>query len=195
MPFPRALAEQEAGQHRRHDHGEDQRAQQRERHRPRHGLEQPAFHALQGEDRQIGGDDDGDGVEDRPLDLVRGLANPLMRSVVPLSSRGAQMADDVLDHHHRAVHHHAEIQRAQRKQIGGNLLQVEANRGEQERKRNRQRDDERAAHVAEKQEENDDHQDDALGQVVQDRVGGEVHQVAAVDEGNDLHALGQNADR
>ena len=37
-----------------------------------------------------------------------------------------------------------------------------------------------------------DHQDDALGQVVQHRVGGVVHQVAAVEERNDLHARRQN---
>ena len=33
---------------------------------------------------------------------------------------------------------------------------------------------------------------DPFGQVVQYGVGGEVEQVAAVDEGNDLYALGQN---
>ena len=43
-----------------------------------------------------------------------------------------------------------------------------------------------------KQEEDDDDQDDSLGQVVQDGVGGEVQQVASVDEGDNLHALRQN---
>ena len=61
--------------------------------------------------------------------------------------------------------------------------------GEQQRKRNGQRHDQRAAHVAQEQEQNDRHQDDAFGQVVQHRVGGEVHQVAAVQERHDLHAL------
>ena len=37
-----------------------------------------------------------------------------------------------------------------------------------------------------------DHQDDAFGEVVQHRVGGVVHQIAAVDERNDLHAGRQN---
>jgi hypothetical protein len=49
----------------------------REGHRPGHGPEQPAFHALQREDRQIGGDDDGDGVKHRPLDLMASLADDL----------------------------------------------------------------------------------------------------------------------
>ena len=64
------------------------RAQQGEGHRPGHGLEQAAFHALQGEDGQIGGDDDGDGVEDRPLHLVRGRADPVCHGVWPACARG-----------------------------------------------------------------------------------------------------------
>ena len=73
-----------------------------------------------------------------------------------LSSRPvAEMADDVLHHHHRAIHDHAEIERAQREQIGGDVTQVEADGGEQQRKRNGERDDERAAHIAEKEKQND----------------------------------------
>ena len=52
--------------------------------------------------------------------------------------------------------------------------------------------DERAANVAEEQKQNDRHQDEALGQVVQHGVGGELHQIAAIDEGNDLYAGRQN---
>ena len=47
--------------------------------------------------------------------------------------RSAQVADDVLDHHHGAVHDHAEIERAQREQIGGNVArsrQMAANSSE-----------------------------------------------------------------
>ena len=102
------------------------------------------------------------------------------------------MADDVLHHHHRAFHHHAEIERAQREQVGGNVVQVQADRGEQQRERNGQRHDQRAAGVAQEQEQDQRHQHDAFGQVVQHRVGGEVHQVAAVEERNDLHARRQD---
>ena len=77
VPFARALGEEEARQHRREQHGEDQRAQQGERHRPGHGLEQTALDRLQRKDRQVRGDDDADGVEDRALHLVRGLTNLL----------------------------------------------------------------------------------------------------------------------
>ncbi len=113
-----------------------------------------------------------------------------MRSSVPaaVAIAAAQMAHDVFDHDHRAIDHHAEIERAQRQQVGRNMVQVEADRGEQQRERNGERHDERAAKVAEEQKQNHGNQNDALGQVVQHGVRGVMHQVAAVEERNDLHA-------
>ena len=105
------------------------------------------------------------------------------------------MAHDVFHHDDRAVHHHAEIQRAQRQQIRGNVTQVEADGSKQQRKRNRQRDDERAAHIAQKQEQNDHDQNDSFGQVVQHRVRRVVHQIAAIQIRNDLHARRQDVHR
>ena len=117
FPLAGALREEETGEHGRDQDGEDKRAEQREAHHPGHRLEESAFHCLQREDGQVRGDDDAACVEDGALDLVRGLADLLRRSnVLPASL--AEMADDVLDHHDRAVDHHAEIQRAERKQIG-----------------------------------------------------------------------------
>ena len=75
FPLGGAVGEEEAGQHGREQHGEDERAEQSEGHGPGHRLEEAAFYGLQGEDGQVGGDDDGDGVEDRALDFVRGLAD------------------------------------------------------------------------------------------------------------------------
>ena len=43
------------------------------------GRNKPALDTLQREDRHVGGDDDGDRVEDRPLHFVRSLANRLRR--------------------------------------------------------------------------------------------------------------------
>src|ERR1700740_2222784 len=54
---------------------EDQRAEQGERNGPGHGLEKAAFHALQRENGQIGGDDDGARVENRAQDFHYGVAN------------------------------------------------------------------------------------------------------------------------
>ena len=103
------------------------------------------------------------------------------------------MADDVLDHHHRAIDHHAEVQRAEREQVGGNVAKVEADGGEQQRKGNGERDDDGAAHIAEEEKQNDRDQNHARGEVVLHGVDRVLDQIGAVEEGNDLHALGQNA--
>ena len=65
------------------------------------------------------------------------------------------------------------------------LRQMAANRRENG---NGERDDQGAAGIAEEQEEDQGHQDDALGEVVQHRVGGEMEQDAAVEKRNDFHA-------
>ena len=65
----------QAAQHGGNQHGEDQGAQQRERDRPCHGLEEPAFDALQSENRKVGGDDDADGIKYRPLNFMRRFTN------------------------------------------------------------------------------------------------------------------------
>ena len=76
--------------------------------------------------------------------------------------------------------------------LAGNAFQLQAGGGEQQRKRNGQGDDDGAAHVAQEQQQDDHHQDDAFGQVVQHGMGGVVHQLAAVDEGNNFHARRQD---
>ena len=190
LPLAGALGEEQARQHRGKQEGEDQRAEQREADRPRHGLEEAAFDRLQREDGQVRGDDHGAREEDRALHFVRGLANLLCRSDALLAAM-AEVADDVLHHHHGAVHDHAEVQRAEREQVCGNIAQIQADCGEEQRKRNGEGDDDRAAHIAEKEEQDDDDEDDAFGEVVQHRVGRVVEQLAAIEERDDLDAGGR----
>ena len=113
VPFARALPKEKTRQHGSNQHGEDQRAEQGKRHRPCHGLEQPAFHRLQSKDGQISGDDDADGVKNGPLHFVSGFTN-LLHGGRAVGAAAAEMADDVLHHDDRAVHHHAEVKCAQR---------------------------------------------------------------------------------
>ena len=89
LPLFCALAEGDASHHRGDKNGKDQRADQRKGNRPRHRLEEPAFNRLQGEDGQIGGDDDAASKEDRPLHLMRRIANLLCRACArrPCSDR------------------------------------------------------------------------------------------------------------
>ncbi len=166
FPLGGALAEEKAGEDRRDEHGEDERAEEGEGDGPGHGLEEPAFDRLQREDGQVRGDDDRDGVEDGPLDLVGGLADLLHRGLVGIALV-AEMADDVFDHHDGALDDHAEVERAEREEVRRDVAEVETDRGEQEGEGDRDGDDERAAEVAEKQKENDGDEDDALGKVVQ----------------------------
>src|SRR5579863_1101224 len=72
------------------------------------------------------------------------------------------------------------------------MTQVQAYGGKKQREGNRQRHDDGAAHVAERNQQDQDYQDDAFGQVVQYGVGGEVHEFAAVDEGDQFHARREN---
>ena len=113
MPFAGAFPEKKAGQHGRNHHGKNQGAQQGKCHRPRHGFEEPSLDCLQGKDRQIGSDDNADGVEDGPLHFMSSLAN-LLTGAAAIGTAAAKMANNVLHHDHRTVHHHAEVKRAQR---------------------------------------------------------------------------------
>src|SRR5208283_3991799 len=71
------------------------------------------------------------------------------------------------------------------------MAQIKTNRGEEKRKRNRQGHNERPAYIAQEEKENDDDKNDSFSQVVQHRVSGEMHQVAAVNKRNNLHSFRQ----
>ena len=47
-------------------------------HGPRHGPEQAPLDCLQGENRQVGGNDDGDGVKNRALHFMSGFGDPYL---------------------------------------------------------------------------------------------------------------------
>ena len=80
-----------------------------------------------------------------------------------------------------------------RKKICGNLAQIEPNRSEHQGKRNRERNDQGRANIAEEQKQDDRNQNHPFAEVVQHRVQREMKQIAAVQHGNDLHAFGQDA--
>ena len=77
--------------------------------------------------------------------------------------------------------------------FGGNVTEIEQDRGKEQREGNGDGDDQRAAHVAQEEKENQRDQQHAVGQIAQDGVRGVVHQVAAVEVGNEFHALRQAA--
>src|ERR1019366_8400579 len=134
--------------------------------------------------------DDPYGVEDGPLNLVGGGPNAILDGAHLIS---VQMADDVLNHYHSAVHHHAEIQCSQRQQIGGNMLEVQTDRRKQQRKRDGCGNDQRSPDIPEEEKQDDDNQRHALPQIVQYGVAGEMNEIAAVYKRYNLSAAGHDS--
>ena len=190
-PLRDALPKNNLGENGPDHNRENQRTEQCERNGPRHRLEQTPFDALQREDGHIGCNDDGAGKEHRPQHLEHRSPNSLKRRLDRIALE-IVVPDDILDHHHGAVDDHSKIKRAQGQQVRRNLVQIQANRRKQQRKRDRQRYDERPANVSEEEEQDDRNQQHACGQVMQNRVGGEVHQIAPVQERHNPHARRQN---
>ena len=97
------------------------------------------------------------------------------------SARGLrQPAEDRLHHDDGGVDDQAEIDRADRQQIGGFAAQHQDDHGEEQRERDRRADDQRAAEVAEEYPLQQHDQEDPDHHVVQHGVGGDVDQVLAV---------------
>ncbi len=164
VPLPHFLAKHQAGKHRRNQHGKQQCPEQRKRDRPGHGLKQAAFHMLQREDGQVGGDDNASREEDRALNLMRGSADEF-GCCSPVAVCG-EVPNDVLHHHHRAVPNHA--------QIRGDMPEIQADGCEEQRKGDGDRNDERSTKVPQEKEQDDHHQCDTFAEVLQHCACGEV---------------------
>ena len=86
-------AQREGGQHRHQRQGQHQRADQGEDHGQRHRPEHLALDPLQGEDRQVDDDDDGDAEQHRPARPPwprRGRPRSIGRSPAPRRERGGR---------------------------------------------------------------------------------------------------------
>ena len=133
-PLPHALAHEPGAQHRQQRQRDDQRADQREDHGVRHRLEQRPGRPGQDIDRQEAGHDHRDRVEQRAIHFRRRVADDF-HDVERRSLARGDLAEDVLHHHHRAIHQDAEIHRADGEQVGRGVLQIEADEREQQRQR------------------------------------------------------------
>ena len=78
-----------------------------------------------------------------------------------------QMAEDVLHHDDGGIDDDAEIDRADREQVGGFAAQHRDDDGQEQRHRNGRRDDQRAAQIAEEHPLDQEDQRDAEQHVVQ----------------------------
>ncbi len=98
------------------------------------------------------------------------------------------MTEDVFDHDHSPVDDNAEIDGADRQQVRGLPSHHRDHYRKEERHRNRCRDDQRAAQVAEKDPLDQEDQGNTEQEIVQYRLHGDRDEVAAIVERHDLNA-------
>ena len=126
------------------------------------------------------------------------------RSAAPTCTRGVEHfasaerpvgaclapTQDRLHHHDRAVDDDAEIDRAEREQVRRDVGQVHQDEGNEHRQRDDDGDDQRAARAAEEQDQDDQDQRRCLrARVCETLSTVRLHQVRAVEVGDDPHAL------
>ena len=101
------------------------------------------------------------------------------------------MRIDVLHHDHGGIDDDAEIDRAERQQVGVLALQHQDDDGKEQRERNVRADDDGAAQIAQEYPLDKEDQQAAENQIVQDGVRGHPDQRAAIVIGNNLDARRQ----
>ncbi len=94
----------------------------------------------------------------------------------------------VFHHDHRGVDHDAEINSAQRDKVGGGSGKHHSAEGNEKRKRDVDRRDERGAVVSEEQDQDDRDEDHAEEQVLDDGMRRQADQHSAVVKRFDIHA-------
>ena len=79
-----------------------------------------------------------------------GVANALEVRFFPGAGQ-AEVANNIFDDHDRAIDNHAEIQRAERKEVSGNFVQVETDGSKEQGEWDGHGDNERAADIAQEE--------------------------------------------
>src|ERR1700709_85579 len=105
------------------------------------------------------------------------------------------LAEDIFHHDHAPVDDNAEIDGADRQQVGGLSPHYRDHHSQEQRHRYGRRDDQRAAQIAEKHPLDQEDQRDAEQQIVQHRLHRDRDEVAAIVERHDLDAGRQRSIR
>ena len=129
--------------------------------------------------RNVSGDNYRDGVENWTVDVLRRCKNYMIQ-IVLLTLAVTQFPENIFDHYERAIDHDAKIDRADRQQVGRNIVCVQKNEREQKSERNCHRNDESRADADQETNQNDENQNHASKQIRLDSIGGEFYEVAAV---------------
>ncbi len=158
-----------------------QRPGQRTGHSPCHGGKNPAFMTLQCENRDMRGDNDEHGKERWPANLNRRLFNRLAESsFVTALLQFTKTPEDILNNDHCTIHNNAKVHRSQRKQISRYPSPTQPNESGQQRQRDHKCNDGGSAEVAQKQQQNECHENRALRQILENGMKRCVNQPRAV---------------
>src|SRR6185369_13737879 len=193
------LGQQQRRHHRRHGERGDHRAEQGVGVGTRHRAENLTLDALHGEQRDEGGDGDDHREEDGFVDFDccrEDAVQPVAHAGVFIRMARRMMgevAEDVLHHDHGAVDDNAEIDGADRQQVGGVAAHHRNQHGEEQRHGNSRGHNQRAAQVAEEYPLDHEDQRDAEQHVVHHRAHGDGDEIAAIVERVDLDARRQAA--
>src|SRR5277367_6655801 len=158
---------------------EDQSANQRDRHRVRHWLEEFCRRTGERVNRQVAGNNDCDGIEDGAVDILRRREDDFFK-VVTLAFALTQLAKDVFHHHESAVNQNPKVDRSNRKQIGGHAPRVQENKRKEQCQWNRKSDDHRGANANQETHQHDEDERHPQQHVVSYRVDGELNKVATI---------------
>ena len=174
--------------------GEQQGATQGEGIRFRHRPEDLSLRAAHGEERNERTHHDKRGENQRALHFRRGAENPSLQREFPVVI-GVEMPVDVLNHDHGRIDDDPEVHRPNGEQVGRLAANIEDAESEQEGQRYVDGDDQSAAHVAEKHEQDTGNQKDSKEQVLADRLRCDPNELGPVVVALDLHTRGQQARR
>ena len=159
----------------------------------RHRGEDSALLALQGEDREVGDDDDEHREQGGPTNLRGRFQNGPLHGLGKLMlGPFAELSEDVLDHDDGAVHDDAEVHRPQGEKICGDALETQSDEGRQKREGNDDGDDGRRAKVTQKKVKDPGYQQCPLQEVDEHRFQGRFDQPRAVVEGDDFDPFGED---
>ena len=107
----------------------------------------------QEQDRQVNRDDDDHRERHRPGDFMSGMPHGFERRFLAVLL--FQPMHGILHHHHRAIHDHSEIDRAQAHQVRADAEQPHPQEADQHGERNDGRGDQSRPQIAEKQQQHD----------------------------------------
>ena len=177
------------GKPRSEEQGGEQGTDEGVAHGVGHGGEELALDMFEGEEGEVGSDDDDGGEEDGACHL----AGPLLHIVGGELQFGMPFAflQDVLHHHDGTVDQYAEVDGTKRKQVGRYACELHQHEGHQQGDGYGDGHHQGATEVAQEYHQHHDNQQHADKEGVGDGLEGGADEVGAVEEGMDFHPWGK----